>query len=571
MTSKSSITADLDLSIGSSSAASAQDFCFPQNVKIDRRRLLGAYYTPEDMARILVRWALSDGTGTVLDPSFGGCAFLYAAAKVLAERGVSEPGRLVFGVDVDPACVEYVRNSEKLIEDNCIVRDFLEVSPADIPGAPYRAIVGNPPYVRHHWLKGTTRSAARAAVTNSGVLLPARASTWAYFLVHAMSFLAPGGRLAMLVPEAILQTDYAAPIRDALAARFHHVSLVHVHDRLFDGTDEAVVVVAASGYGKRGKVTVASVGSSDDLEDIFRGTKSKGPFSRVSVINGRRISRPTVQLLEELTKNGRVPRLADFVEVRIGFVTGANSHFIRSYQDLTRLGIPRKAWLPVVARTQWLSGLEFTRGDHKALCMADRKAFLVHPNDDEEKDKGIQKWIAEGVDYGVHERFKCVNRAHWFRVKLPQVPDAFATCTRFGSPLLVLNPDGYQCSNALHSVRWQDHVTVSSKVVAIGFLTSLVSVWAELHGRRYGGGVLKLEPGALKNVPVPLIPSVEGAFDELDRLIRDGREDQARMRADEVVLGDGLNLPKSDVRRLQRARSLLISQRCPARNGGQHG
>lgn len=568
MPSKSFLAANSDLSPASPEAVSIQSVPPRPRPEMHRRRLLGAYYTPESLASILVRWALENGPGTVLDPSFGGCAFLNAASRVLAEKGVTEPSRLIFGVDVDPACVKYVRSSEKLIEDNCIIRDFLELSPREVPGAPFRAIVGNPPYIRHHWLKGATRFAARAAATNSGVSLSARASTWAYFLVHALSFLAPDGRLAMLVPEAILQADYAVPIREALGARFKQVSLIHVRDRLFDGTDEPVVVVAASGYGKRGKVSVDGVGSAENLEYVLTRPRAKrrGPY--VNAINGRRILPGTIQLLEELIQDNSVHRLAKFATVRIGFVTGANSHFIRSRQDIRRLRIPREAWLPVVARTQWLSGLDFRKEDHQQISAAGGRAFLVRPNTAHKAHEGIQHWIAEGMQSAVHERFKCARRAEWFRVELPQVPDAFATCTRFGSPLLVLNSAGHRCSNTLHSVHWQHNLTVAPQAVAVGFLTSLVSVWAELHGRRYGGGVLKLEPGTLNNVPLPLVPDAASAFTELDRLIRTGQEDHARMRADELVLGKGLNLSHVDIRRLQRARSLLMSQRCPARNGG---
>ena len=82
----------------------------------DLRRLLGAYYTPDALAGVLAEWALAPKRGTVLDPSFGGCAFLNAATKVLAGKGVPEPGRLVFGVDVDPSCLEYVRSSGNLVE-----------------------------------------------------------------------------------------------------------------------------------------------------------------------------------------------------------------------------------------------------------------------------------------------------------------------------------------------------------------------------------------------------------------------------------------------------------------------
>ena len=43
---------------------------------VSPRRLFGVYYTPDNLASVLVRWALADKPGPVLDPSYGGCAFL---------------------------------------------------------------------------------------------------------------------------------------------------------------------------------------------------------------------------------------------------------------------------------------------------------------------------------------------------------------------------------------------------------------------------------------------------------------------------------------------------------------
>ena len=541
-----------------------------EDSSVDPRRLLGAYYTPHPLPSILTEWALTPGRGTVLDPSYGGCAFLNAATKVLTSKGVLEPGRLVFGVDVDQLCLEYVRSSGNLVEKNCIVRDFFALSPSDLHGAPFQAVVGNPPYVRHHWLKGTTRKAARTAIDNSGVALPARASTWAYFLIHALSFLAESGRLAMLVPEAILQADYAVSVREALTARFERVCLIHIRDRLFDHTDEAVVAVAASGYGNPGTLQVEAVEQAQHLAAVLNAAKGRRSSSRLTTVKGRPVNSKVVQLLAELEQHTSVKKISDIATLRIGLVTGANSHFIRGVEDLKQLGVPRKAWLQVVSRTQWLPGLDFTEHDLQELVDAGERVFLVWPTPAQEDAPGVRRWIAKGIKAGVHQRFKCTIRTPWFRIPLPSAPDAFATCARLGAPLLVLNRAGCQCTNALHAIHWRGN-EFSPVTAAVGFLTSAVSTWAELHGRRYGGGVLKMEPGTWKQLPVPLVPGTEGAFDELNELIRCGCETQARALADDLVLGKRLGLPKKDIRRLQRAHAQLMSQRRPARNGSERG
>jgi len=520
----------------------------------------------------LTEWALAQRQGTILDPSFGGCAFLNAATKVLARKGVRHPGRLVFGVDVDESCLNYVRVSENLVEDNCVVRDFLAVSPKDLSGAPFQAIVGNPPYVRHHWFNGTTRDAGRAAMNAAGVNLPATASAWAYFLVHALSFVARHGRIAMLVPEAIQQADYAQCVREALMTRFEHVYLIHIRSRLFDRTDETVVAVAASGYGKPGGVQVEAVEGIQDLAAILNGAKGRHLRSRShsTIVQGRPVDSKAVHLLNELEQLSSVRQFSDIATVRIGLVTGANSHFIRSVEDLEKLGVPRKAWLQVVSRTRWLSGLDVTERDLQHLADVGRRTLLVWVEPEIEDSPGIRQWLAEGISMGVDQRFKCTIRTPWFSLRLSPVPDAFATCTRLGAPTLVINRAYCRCTNALHAVYW-DQTVVCPEAAVIGFLTSAVGTWAELHGRRYGGGVLKMEPGTWNRVPVPMVQVAEGSFDELNQLMRCGLETEARALADELVLRDGLGLPRADIRRLQRAHAELKVQRGPARNGSDDG
>ena len=315
---------------------------------------------------------------------------------------------------------------------------------------------------------------------------------------------------------------------------------------------------------------VEAVEQAQDLAAVLNTAKGRRSSSRLTTVKGRPVDSKVVQLLGELKQHTSVKNISDVATVRVGLVTGANSHFIRGVEDLKQLGVPRKAWLQVVSRTRWLLGLDFTEHDLQEIVDTGKRAFLVWPTPAQKDAAGVRRWIAEGVEARVHERFKCAIRTPWFRVPLVPAPDAFATCARLGAPLLVLNRAGCQCTNALHAVYWHG-IEASPVAAAVGFLTSAVSVWSELHGRRYGGGVLKMEPGTWDRVPVPLVQGTEGAFDELNELIRCGREAEARTLADDLVLGDRLGLPKKDIWRLQRAHTQLMAQRRPARNGSARG
>jgi adenine-specific DNA-methyltransferase len=528
---------------------------------VPQRRLLGAYYTPDDVACLLAQWAIVGQGGRVLDPSFGGCAFMQAAASHLKGKGRRQPGRLVFGVDVDDSCIRYVRESADLVEDNVVFRDFLAIRPGELHGAPFHAIVGNPPFVRHHWLKDECRVMARRIAEESGQRLPETASLWAYFALHALAFLEPRGRLAMLVPEAILQADYAVAVRAALQQRFETVRLIHLRERLFDGTDEPVVVLAAEGFGSPGALDVLSVDTADELSAVLRG---KAAVIRGTTLpNGRRISSAALKVLTALESSENTRAFGELATPHIGLVTGANSHFVRSADELSRLGLPARARVPILSRTKWLTGVEFTSADHEAVAGDGARAFLVRPTPALESHPGVQKWINEGVQAGVDTRHKCAKRESWFRVELLEKPDAFVTSTRLGPPLLVLNRTMLRCTNALYAATWNTERDVPPEVVAVGFMTTFVALWSEVHGRRYGGGVLKLDLTTLGKLPVPIVCGAAGAFAPVNEALRRGDEGAARSLADDAVLRDGLGMSRAEITSMREALKALTKQRVP--------
>lgn len=495
----------------------------------NQRRQLGAYYTQGPLPRYLISWALQGTSGRILDPSYGGCAFVGAAFNVLTELGVQDPGAYIFGVDIDPACVKYVAQQPGLRQNHFVTQDFLAIPSGNLGGTPFAAIVGNPPYIRHHWLKGATRIAARRIAERAGVTLPATSSAWAYFILHAMHFLAPTGRIAMLVPEAILQTNYGKAVQTALATRFGKIYLIRIRERLFSGTDESVVVLVASGHGP-GTICIGDAKQADEVKLIL---SKPDRLTRLIGEDGQHRQFSSVRyhdFLGEILQHPKVMRIGDLATVRIGIVTGANDFFLFSSYQLKEMGIPASAVVPIVAKTRWMHGLQYSTNDHCTLLRNGEAGLLCSPSGELVKCSSVREWIAAGERKGLHLRYKCSARNPWFSVPMDRCPDAFATCSRSSSPLLVLNQARIWCTNTLHAIQWR--TVVDPAAVAIGFLTTLTAVYAEMYGRRYGGGVLKIEPGLLMRLPVPLLALAPSIFEEFDNLLREGRESEARILAD---------------------------------------
>jgi hypothetical protein len=88
------------------------------------------------------------------------------------------------------------------------------------------AIVGNPPYVKHHDIDPNLLRVARRRVAEQGFELSGRSSYWAYFVLHALQFVSPGGKLAFILPGAVLHAEYAASVLEAVLNSFGGVTVV---------------------------------------------------------------------------------------------------------------------------------------------------------------------------------------------------------------------------------------------------------------------------------------------------------------------------------------------------------
>jgi hypothetical protein len=104
-------------------------------------------------------------------------------------------------------------------------------------------------------------------------------------------------------------------------------------------------------------------------------------------------------------------------------------------------------------------------------------------------------------------------------------------------------------------------------------LNSLTALGAELEGRSYGGGLLKVEPKEADKVPMPSLALLEKASDDLramrpqlGRCLRNSQLEDALGLVDRVLLVKHLGLSEEDVKSLRAGRVALAARRA-ARSG----
>lgn len=539
---------------------------------------LGAFYTDIQVADFLVWWAVRSSLDTVLDPSFGGGVFIRSACNRIRSLG-GDPKAQVFGVELDSKVHSLI--SEKLNDEfgvqpkNLLQQDFFELEP--LPVFQVNAVVGNPPFIRFHRFSAEARQRALASAAEQGVKLTQLSSSWAPFVVHSVAMLKKGGRLAMVLPMEIAHASYALPVIQYLQKSFRKITFLTFKKKLFPNLSEDTLLLLAEGKGASFATflhrDLAHPGVLSEIQThkdfLIRGTQRLQALGLAA--NSERlieyfIPKKTRELYVELKQSEAICRLGDLLDVGIGYVTGANDFFHLSPDEVRRRRIPERFLRAAVRRGRALAGLRFTPEDWRAAVPQGEAGYLLSLPTAEALPESVQTYLEYGEANQIPKGYKCRVRTPWYSVPHVYQPDAFLTYMSGGVPRLVTNDAQVVAPNSLHILRIHPKTKLTAKSIAALWQTSLTRLSTEIQGHALGGGMLKVEPSeaenclvAASNVSNTILNSLA---DELDLLIRTGRESEAQDKADVLILREYVGLSPNECKSLKEAASILMNRRC---------
>ncbi len=532
----------------------------------------GFVTTPEPIARELVRWAVRHPDEKVLDLGAGEGVFLVEVAQRLSELG-AERGALggrVFGVEKDPSLyastVATLRSAFGAGFPGVHQGDLFE---CDFP--PISAIVGNPPYVRRASLEDVDAIHNRILHHDLFVgTIPRLADLYAYFLIYAERFLAPGGRLAVIISSSWLDTRSGEFLKRFLLTRFRLHAVVACEGRLFEDALVKSVLLLAE---KR------TPGEADALKFVRLRQFRTGILSEVdqaeTQIEGARFHAVPQTTLREtlpwsiylrtpgpyfLARSKMGTTLGKLVESRIGIQPLARDFFVLTLNRAKAEGLSPRCLQPIAYSPRHVAGaiiVDAERLPHRILSTRQPREVM---------DGALREYIERAeraevpirgkgrVVVGYHNvpRLQQAGREPWYNLAdeierrgryVIFVPRRF-----YETFVVVWNKAGVIAGENFIELRPKQMDDMLPLLAVLN--SSFFELVSRCHAQQYGGGVFNMNPVDVKLLPTFDLPRDAAARGRLaaafERFAEDGADDAAR-RALDTVVGAAFGLTGDEV------------------------
>jgi adenine-specific DNA-methyltransferase len=241
----------------------------------------------------------------------------------------------------------------------------------------------------------------------------------------------------------------------------------------------------------------------------------------------------------------------------IGYVAGDKKFFHPDNETVRQHQIPARSLKTAITATRALKGAGLKTS---SLCEG-ALSHLFSP-DSTALTPGERRYIANGEQNLVSNRYKCRVREPWFMVPGVRTPDVVLSVFS-ERPILLINDAKYVASNSLLCGYRQN---VTSEGFAASWYTSLTRLQCELEVHALGGGVLVMVPREAGNVRLPVnVIATSTHMQRLDAALQSGQVDTAYEHGDRTILKEQLHLTEDNVQLIRQGIKALTHWRTSAR------
>jgi hypothetical protein len=475
----------------------------------EERNIMGQFSTPNLLANDVLTHAKNifpkREKVRFLDPAFGTGSFYSALNNVFSESLIEA----ATGFEIDE---HYGKPSSKLWEGTDLdyqLADFTKQSPP-AEDEKYNLIICNPPYVRHHHLNGQKERLQAKAIEAANMKLSGLAGLYCHFMALAHPWMKKNGIAGWLIPSEFMDVNYGKAVKTYL---LNEVTLLQIHR--FDPSDvqfDDAIVSSAVVWFKNKKP-----GKAHKVKFTYGGTIDAPIHDKdVSVSVLRKENKWTRFPLSEEREENNEPRLNDFFSIKRGIATGDNKFFILTREQIESRRLPLEQFRPILPSPRYLNITDI-KSDENGYPEIESQLFVLDcklPFDEVRRNyPELFKYLEEGIQAGVSERYLCKSRKIWYSQE--QRPESLFYCTYIGrsdkegkKPFrFVLNRSKAIVSNSylilypkpLLEKEIKEKPKLNEQLFQA--LNQITGKAMTDEGRVYGGGMHKMEPKELANVP----------------------------------------------------------------------
>jgi hypothetical protein len=489
------------------------------NTKVqEERNRLGQFATEWKLAQEILTYASrlipSDQAVSFLDPAFGTGAFYSALLRTIPRRLLQRAK--AFEIDAS-----YGNAARKLWDGTPLdleINDFTIVKPPD-ETARYNLVICNPPYVRHHHLKASEKIRLHdLAKESAGVKLSGLSGLYCYFLCISHRWMVPGAIAGWLIPSEFMDVNYGREVKRYLLER---VTLLRIHRFNPEDTQFKDAYVSST------VVWFKNVPPADDggVDFTYGGSLTFPELVQTISVKQLRVASKWTAYPYISGKNLTEAhnRLSDFFEVKRGLATGSNEFFIMSKREAEERGLPPECLRPILPPPRALD-TERVEADETGSPLLKEKLVLLDCSLSEQaiqaRYPGLWAYLEEGKEAKIDRRYLCQHRIPWYsQEKRPASPFLCTYMgrkgTKRGKPFrFVLNLSKATAANVWLMLYPREEIEPKlngNRALMEEILKALSEISpSDLlgSGRVYGGGLYKLEPSELGNVPADAVASL---------------------------------------------------------------
>ncbi len=567
---------------------------FPDLPEEITNRDLGSYYTPQFIPRFFARY-LKENTPPrvfrsmkVADPSCGSGIFLRALLEMqcdpFQEVDMTQKTKEVFsnllGIDVDENACEATKLSLSLLHLS-LTQEFPQKLNIHNEDAiyfynkkrgilnTYDVVITNPPFIPWQRLTPNRQQQLRKLLSDFSY---GRLDLFMGLLKIGLEMVKPGGYLLYILPHSFLIAKNTNGLRKKIQNDFWIRFLADLSEiPVFKSTGVYTILLIvqkkcyelSKDFDESPHATVVLcrdfVGNA--LQDALEGKITKTNFYNIFQVSQTFFDAKEWQVLtpEQTTltsKIRRYPKLEEFLEIREGFITGADEIFIRNKHDIPKN--EQDVYRP------YLSDRDMMR--YVTPKETDRVVFYPYIGNEKVTEDELEEFYPDTWKYLISHKMTLESRKSvltkngaWWSPVRPRIPQNMMR-PKIIVPHLILLPkfsldtDGRYAVSRCPLMYPKTGIEVEATDYLkyfLGILNSSVVYWQIAHtSHKYSKGYLMLEPKTLKQILVPNpvkvpVAKMKKIQQMIDKLLVNPEDNDLHIELDDFI-SDLYGLHKSE-------------------------